>query len=114
MSGFEKLDVRAFAGTVAFLRQCGASRPLQNSSSRAYQPMSRSRVRPRPIFLDSHGGRDIIVEPTGLVPFDQIFDGSDVACGVVNPATVTHSDLVAEVLKLETRLCFYCRPAAKR
>jgi hypothetical protein len=53
------------------------------------------------------------VEPTGLVPFDQIFDGSDVACGVVNPATVTHSDLVAEVLKLETRLCFLLSTCSK-
>jgi hypothetical protein len=50
---------------------------------------------PRPIFLHGRGDRDIIVERTDLVPFDPDIRQSDVACGAANPATVTHSDLVA-------------------
>ncbi len=54
---------------------------------------SRRVVRDRRQTSGEPRGRDIIVEPTGLVPFKP---GSDIAYGLVDPATITHSDLVAE------------------
>ena len=81
----------------AFPPRCGAWRPLQNSSSSAAIRAPYSWMVTAAVTSSSN--------PPASYLSIQIFDGSDVACGVVNSATVTHSDLVAEVLELETRLC---------